>query len=163
MRFSFQAKDSKGNLHEGNVEATTNEAAIAIIQEKGFIPLSVEKEKEVSGVFKEVSRLWEGIKGKELAFFFRQMATLLEAKVPIVSSLKAIGDHTENIYLKAIIKEMIGDIEDGSSLSEAMSKHPLAFKTLAVSMVKAGEISGNLQRSVLFLADNTEKNYETEF
>ncbi|EKD46743.1 MAG: pilin biogenesis protein, partial [uncultured bacterium] len=55
---------------------------------------------------------------------------------------------------------MLSDIEDGMPFSEAMAKHPEVFEALAVSMVKAGELSGNMQRSVLFLADNTEKNYE---
>lgn len=160
MRFSFQAKDSKGQLREGSIEANSSESAISIIQDKGLVPISVEQKKEVSYVIKDIQRIWEGVNTRELSVFFRQLATLLEAKVPIVSSLKAVSDQTDNVYLQTIIREMIGDVEDGASLSEAMSKHPLAFKTLAVSMIRAGEVSGNLQRSIMFLAENTEKNYE---
>lgn len=160
MRFSFQAKDPKGQLREGTVEANSSESAVTIIQEKGLIPIVVEQEKEVSGVMKDLQRIWSGVNARELSVFFRQMATLLDAKVPIVSALTAVGNQTENVYLKTITKEMIGDVEDGSSLSEAMKKHPIVFKSLAVSMIKAGEASGNLQRSIMFLADNTEKNYE---
>jgi len=160
MRFSFKAKDLKGQLREGTIEANSSESAISIIQDKGLIPIVVEQEKEVSYFVKDIQRIWEGVNARELSVFFRQLATLLEAKVPIVSGLKAVGDQTDNVYLQTIIREMIGDVEDGASLSEAMSKHPLAFKSLAISMIKAGEVSGNLQRSIMFLADNTEKNYE---
>ena len=95
---------------------------------------------------------------RELSIFYRQLATLIEAKVSIISSLRAVGDQSTNVYLGTVIKEMVNDIEDGVPFSEAMSKHPEVFAYLAVSMVKAGELSGNLQRSILFLADNTEKN-----
>jgi type IV pilus assembly protein PilC len=160
MKFSFQAKNVSGNLQEGRIEAVSSEAAIAMLQEKGLIPLSVEKEKEISGVIKDLEHIWEGVNTRELSVFFRQLATLIEAKVSIIFALRAVGDQTDNLYLKTIIEEMVRDIEDGISFSEAMNKHPETFESLTISMVKAGEISGNLQRSVLFLADNMEKNYE---
>lgn len=160
MKFLFQAKSPSGEVINGRMEALNSENAVAMLQEKGFIPLKVEKQKEVATIIKDVQRLWEGVNLRELSVFFRQLATLIEAKVSIVSSLKAVGDQTENVFFKIIISEMLSDIEDGMPLSEAMSKHPDVFESLAVSMVKAGELSGNMQRSILFLADNTEKNYE---
>lgn len=160
MKFLFQAKNAIGELREGKIEAVDSDAAAAMLQEKGLLPLSIKKEQEISGIIKDVQHLWNGVKARELAVFFRQLSTLLEAKVAIISALQATGEQTDNEYLKTIIREMIGDIEDGASLAEAMAKHYEIFESLTISMVKAGEISGNLQRSISFLADNTEKNCE---
>lgn len=160
MKYSFQAKNSKEEVISGTINATTSEAAVMLLQQKGLLPLKIEEEKAPSETFKDLKRIWEGVSLRELSVFFRQLATLIDAKVSIVASLRAVGDQTENQYFKVIIEQMHSDIEDGMPFSEAMAKHPLVFETLAVSMVKAGELSGNLQRSVLFLATNCEKNYE---
>lgn len=160
MKFLYQARNLSGEVQQGKIEALNNEKAIAMLQEKGLLPLSIEKEKETPEAFREIMRIWNGASSREISVFFRQLATLIEAKVTIVSSLNAVREQTSNAYLKRVVGELVDNIEDGSPLSEAMQKHPDVFETLAVSMVKAGEISGNLQRSILFLAENTEKNYE---
>lgn len=160
MKFSFRAKNSNGEVREGKIDAINSDTAISILQEKGLTPLMVEQEEQVSVIVKEFQHIWEGVNLRELSIFFRQLATLIESKVSIVSSLRAVGDQTDNVYLKTVTQEMVGDIEDGVPFSETMAKHPDVFKPLSVSMVKAGELSGNLQRSVLFLAENNEKNYD---
>jgi type IV pilus assembly protein PilC len=160
MKFLFQAKSASGEIIKGKMEAQNSANAAALLQEKGYVPLKIQREQDVSAIMKDFQRLWEGVSLRELSVFFRQLATLIEAKVSIIGSLQAVGDQTENAFFKIVINEMLSDIEDGMPFSEAMSKHPEVFETLAVSMVKAGELSGNLQRSVLFLADNAEKNYE---
>jgi type II secretory pathway component PulF len=160
MKFLFQAKNSAGEIVNGKIDATNNEAAVAMLQEKKYVILTLEKEKEVSAIMKDIQHLWEGVNLKELSIFYRQLATLIEAKVSILASLSAVGAQTDNEYFKIVISEMLSDIEDGLPFSESMSKHPEVFENLAVSMVRAGELSGNLQRSVLFLAENAEKNYD---
>lgn len=160
MKFSFKAKNTDGEIREGRIEAINSEAAVAMLQEKGLVPLFIEKETEVAGPFKDLQHLWDGVSLKEMSVFYRQLATLIEAKVSIISALRAVGEQSDNQYLSIVVKEMVNDIEDGVTFSEAMAKHPEVFATLAVSMVKAGELSGNLQRSITFLADNAEKNYD---
>ncbi|MDD5397319.1 MAG: type II secretion system F family protein [Candidatus Moranbacteria bacterium] len=160
MKFLFQAKSSSGEVVKGKIDATNTEAATLLLQEKGFVPLKIELESATPNLMKEIQHLWEGVSLRELSVFFRQLSTLIDAKVSIVGSLNAVGNQTENVYFKMVISEMVSDIQDGLPFSEAMAKHPEVFESLAVSMVKAGELSGNLQRSVLFLAENNEKNYE---
>ncbi|EKE25766.1 MAG: pilin biogenesis protein [uncultured bacterium] len=160
MKFSFQAKNADGEIKEGKVEATNSDAAVAMLQERGLVPLIMEKEVETLGILKDLQHIWDGVSLRDLSVFYRQLATLIDAKVSIVSALKAVGDQSSNVYLGMVIKEMVNDIEDGVTFSESMSKHPEVFATLAVSMVKAGELSGNLQRSISFLAENAEKNYD---
>jgi type IV pilus assembly protein PilC len=160
MKFYFQAKSSTGDLREGHIEAINKDAAAATLQAKGFVPISIEQEKKTPELLKDLQHLWEGISLREVSVFFRQMATLIEAKVAIVYSMRAVADQTENVYLRTIIWDMVDDVEDGMTLSEAMSKHPDVFEPLAISMIQAGELSGNLERSISFLADNAEKNYD---
>ena len=160
MKFYFQAKSPSGELKEGHLEAVTKEAVATMLQAKSLVPLSIEQEREVPEIIKNIQHLWEGISLREVSVFFRQMATLIEARVSIVYSMRAVADQTENQYLRIVILEIVDDVEDGMTLSEAMSKHPTVFEPLAINMIQAGELSGNLERSISFLADNAEKNYE---
>ena len=160
MKFSFQAKSALGDLREGHIEAITKDAAAAILQSKGLVPISIEQERQVPEFIKDFQHLWEGISLREVAVFFRQMSTLIEAKVAIIYSMRAVADQTENTYLRTIIWEMVNDLEDGMPFSESMAKHTDIFEPLAISMIKAGELSGNLERSFSFLAENAEKNYD---
>ncbi|MFA5777497.1 MAG: type II secretion system F family protein [Parcubacteria group bacterium] len=160
MNFIFKAKDSLGKTKEGEVEAITQEAAVQIIQRKGLIPVSVVEKERSSFFIKDLKRIWEGARPKELVIFFRQLSTLIDSKVPIVPSLQALEEQTDNQYLRVVIREMEDDIKDGMSLSESLSKHPLVFNRLTISMIRSGEISGNLQKSISYIADNIEKNYQ---
>lgn len=160
MKFIFKAKTQEGEIKEGTIEAASKEMAVQTLQTGGMVPMSVEQEKESSELIKELKRIWEGVNQKDLAIFFRQLATLIEAKVPVVTSFQTVGEQTDNKYLKMIVEEMVLDIKDGMPLSECMAKHPNVFSQLMVSIVRAGEVSGNLQRSILFIAENTEKNNE---
>ena len=160
MKFTFRAKDQNGAVREGIIEAVSEQNAIEALQKNNLIPVSVEQEKRVPQIIKDLKRAWEGATQKELAVFFRQLATLIEAKVPITQSLSAIGEQTGNRYMKIIIKEISDDVQEGMPLSESLAKHPDIFPPLISSIVKAGEVSGNLQQAVLFVADSIEKNYQ---
>src|SRR3989344_5463564 len=161
MKFVFKAKNESGQIREGVVEALDSGAAVQILQKNNLIPISIREEAERSmAIMRAAERLWEGVSQKELMVFFQQLATLIEARVPIVSSLATIGEQSNNRNLRSIIKEMADDIEDGMPFSEAMEKHPDIFSPLTVNMIKAGEVSGSLQKSVVFVAENIEKNYQ---
>lgn len=160
MKFNFKAKDQSGAVREGAVEAVSEQSAIQALQKNNLVPISVEQESKTPEFLKEIKRTWEGVSQKELSIFFRELATLIEAKVPIVQSLAAIEDQTRNRYLRIVIKEIKDDVQEGTPFSESLEKHPLVFSDLIVSIAKAGEVSGNLQRAVTFIADSIEKNYQ---
>ncbi|OGI23607.1 MAG: hypothetical protein A3E91_01475 [Candidatus Moranbacteria bacterium RIFCSPHIGHO2_12_FULL_40_10] len=159
MLFKFSARDANGKKIEGKIEAVSNDTAVQIIQNKGLTPLFVVREKETPEYLQSLQRIWEGASQKELMVFFRELATLIEAKVPIVVALRAVGEQSENNYIKTVVREISDDVEDGMPVSESMAKYPETFSTLSINMIKAGEISGSLQSSVVFIADNVEKNY----
>lgn len=159
MKFNFRAKNPEGLLKEGIVEATDRNTASLVLQKNGLLPLSLRAESQASELLKEVTRLWEGVNTKELVAFFRQFSVLIEAKVPVTVSLIAIAEETENSYFRIILKEVKDDVDDGMMLSEAFGKHSEIFTPIIVNLIHAGEISGGLQRSITFIADNLEKDY----
>ncbi len=160
MRFTFKAKDQNGAVREGIIEAISEQNAIEVLQKNNLIPVFIEQEKRMPQIIKDLKRVWEGAAQKELVIFFRQLATLIEAKVPITQSLAAIEEQTGNRYMKIIIKEISEDVQEGMPLSESLAKHADIFPPLIFNIIKAGEISGNLQRSIVFVADSIEKNYQ---
>jgi type IV pilus assembly protein PilC len=159
MKFIFKAKDQAGNIKEGTVETMSKEEAIAILQKNNFIPMMVYQEEKVPKIIKDIQKIWEGIGEKEKIIFFRQLAILIDAKVPLIPALKAINDQTDNKYLQIVISEVIQDIEGGVTFSESLSKYPDIFSPMMINMIKSGEVSGNLQKTVVYIADSIEKNY----
>lgn len=162
MKFLFRAKtQATGEIREGTVEALSAEVATEILQKNNLIPLSLQEEKKgyfsLSAVFQ---RYWNGVSTKEKMVFFQQLATLIEARVPITSSLMTIADQSSNAFFRILLKEMADDIDDGMPFSGALEKHPDIFDALSINMIKAGEVSGSLHNSIAFVAENIEKNYQ---
>lgn len=160
MKFTFKAKNAAGQVREGLVEALSWEAAGQILEKNGLTPIVIQEQKATSLFVKSFQKVFEGATQKELMVFFRQLATLVEARVPIVSSLHTIGEQVDNRYLQIIIKEMGDDVEDGMPFSEALEKHSDVFSSLTINMIRAGEVSGSLHKSIAFVAQSIEKNYE---
>lgn len=98
------------------------------------------------------------VPNRELVVFTRLFATMVGAGLPIVQSLDVLARQTENEALRHVIRSMVADVEAGSSLAEAMSRHPAAFPALTVDMVAAGEAGGALDTILFRLADYLEKN-----
>ena len=159
MRFTFKAKDKKGEKRKGVIDAASKELAYQLLQENNLIPISIERETGSSDFNKYFQKSWERVGKKDLLIFFRQFHALIASKVPVVYSLRAIGDQTEHKYLSSIIKDIANDVEDGAPFSEALSKYPDTFPTLITSVIKSGEISGNLDRSIGNVAESIDKNY----
>lgn len=160
MKFVFKAKDAQGEIREGMVEAMNAKAASEILGRNNLVPISIREEKKTLAIVKDIQRIWEGVSQKELVVFFQQLATLVEARVPVVSSLRTIEDQTANKYFRIILKEMADDIEDGAPFSTAIEKHTNTFSPLVINMLRAGEASGELQKSVEVVAESIEKNYQ---
>ena len=147
-------------MREGTVEAVNTEAATQILDRNGLVPIFLKKVEKTSSIMKSVSRLWEGISQRDLMAFFQQFTILIEARVPIVSALRTISDQEDNKYLRIILKEIADNVEEGMIFSEAVRKYPDVFNALTVNVLHAGEVSGELQKSVEIISDNIEKSYQ---
>lgn len=159
MKFKYQAKNRQGEIQKGFIEAVSKDSATQIFTEKGLQIVKLEKVGE-NPIYSGALKAWQGVKAKEFVIFSRQLATLIDSKVPLLSALHSISVQSENSFFALRIREIMADVDGGSSFSEALSKYPDVFSNFYVNMVKAGEASGNLQKTLNDLADNIEKNYE---
>jgi len=151
--FNYKAKDPNGNYVEGKIKAFTIDDVTNDFIKRGFTPLDIE---ETNVFSRDLSFGRKGVKLKEVAQFARQFATMSEAAVPIVKTLEILQDQTTNPTLKEVIKSMNVDISGGSTLADAFEKHPNIFSTIMVSMVRAGESGGFLNKTLLSVADSME-------
>ena len=158
MKYKYKARNQAGAVQEGVVEASSSSNAAAVLQQHNLVVVFIEPEKEL-GVLTGFSRFWEGVSAKEFVIFSRQLAVMIDAKVPLMTAFKGISEQTVNPYLARILSSVLSDIDEGKSLSDSLKRHPEVFSDLYVNMVQSGEISGNLQKSLEDLANNIEKNY----
>ena len=145
-------------MQSGMVEALNYQAAIQTLQDAGLIILKLEPISRVPLFAKQLT-FFQRVKNRELVNFTRQLATLFSSKVPLLISLQVLAKQSEGRYLKDVVLEIAGDVEGGALFSKALAKHPKVFSDLFVNMVKSGEASGSLEKTLLYLADYLEKQY----
>ena len=155
--FKYTAKDDSGKTVSGIFEAADYAVAIDMLRKRGLVIVSV---KEAAARLK-ISGISFGnrkkVKTDDLVVFSRQLATMVDAGIPLVGALDILGDQIENKSFGDIIMKLRNDVETGSSLSDAISKHKKVFSALFVNMVKAGESSGMLDEILDRLAQYLEK------
>jgi type II secretory pathway component PulF len=158
MKFIYQARNKEGESKRGIVVAASEEKAEQLLAENGFIISSLEVQEE--NIISRLNPFGKSVGYKDLVLFSRQLSTLIGARVPILQSLRILESQSENKHLAAIIREMITSVENGESFSLALSKYPQVFGNLYISLVKSGEASGSVAQSLLYLADQLEKDYD---
>lgn len=128
MKYKYKARNQSGAVQEGVVEASTLSAASGVLQRHGLVVISIDPVKE-SGALQGLSRIWEGVSGKEFVIFSRQMAVMVEAKVPLISAIRGIITQTENPYFAKVLSEVLADVDEGKSFSESLKRHPEVFRS----------------------------------
>lgn len=152
--FVWEGTDKRGVKMKGEQQSKSMNLLRAELRRMGITPTVVKpKSKPLFGAAGKV------ITPKEIAFFSRQMATMMKSGVPIVQSLEIIGSGHKNPRMKKMIDSIRTDIEGGSSLHEAISKHPVQFDELYRNLVRAGESAGVLE-TVLDTIANYKENIE---
>jgi type IV pilus assembly protein PilC len=154
--FKYVAKDNSGKTVSGIFEAVDYAAAVDALRKKNLVIVSV-KESAARLNISNISFGSKKIKTDDLVVFSRQLATMVDAGIPLVGALDILGDQIENKAFGDIIMKLRNDVETGSSLSDAISKHKKVFSALFVNMVKAGESSGMLDEILDRLALYLEK------
>ncbi len=165
MQYKYIARTADGKENQGVVEAASLDLAVSSLQRKNLIIISVNPiGKESANFLKFFSGLeiFSNIKTQDVVLFSRELATLFEAKVPIVNSLNIIVSETGNKALRRHISDVLNDIQGGVSFSQALAHHPQVFSQFYVSMVKSGEESGKLEEIFKFLADYLERSFELQ-
>jgi type IV pilus assembly protein PilC len=156
--WSYTARDAKGKVVKGKLEGSSQGAVVAKLRAMGISPITIQEAGTGTGLQMEIKLPGGGkrIKLKDLAVMARQMATMISAGLSLIRTLNILAEQTENKELGRVLGIVRSDVEQGSSLSQAMAKHPDAFPPLMVHMIRAGETGGFLDQSLVGIAQNFE-------
>jgi len=153
--FAYKVRDKSGNIIDGTLVADNEMLVLQRLREQGYTPLEVGKEKK--GLQFNINITKKKVKLKEVAIFSRQFATMINAGLPILRALAILAEQTSNPTLAQALTATRLDVEQGSSLSQAMVKHEKVFNDLYISMVRSGETGGSLDDTLLRLAEMLER------
>jgi len=159
MLFNYKVITETGEEKEGTIDAVSQDVAIISLQGRGFVVSSVTPADKIP-FFKRNISFFGAVKSKEVVIVSRQIATLFEAQVSALRVFRLLSSETENLALGSILAEVADDLQGGSSISKALSKHPRVFSSFYTNMVKAGEESGKLDQVFTYLADHLERSEE---
>jgi type IV pilus assembly protein PilC len=153
--YVWVAQTKKGRKLKGEIDAANEAIALSQLKKRNF---TVKKLKpKPKDIFENISFLKPKVTNKDIVVFTRQFSTMIDAGLPLVQGLTILGEQCENPTFKAILKEITKDVEGGSTLAEAMKKHPKVFDSLFVNLVAAGEVGGILDTILRRLAQFIEK------
>lgn len=155
LKFNYIAREpGTGKRVKATVQAENEQAAAGLIRKEGQVPISITLANGAGGsLFNRLNR----VTVKDRVLFSRQLATLINAGLPLVQSLRSVAEQTEKKPLKVIINDIIADVEGGAALSVSMAKHPKVFNAVYVSLIAAGESSGTLDTALDRIAIQQEK------
>ena len=156
MKFKYQAKTKDGEVQVGFVEAGNRDTAVSILTSHDLFVLSVASEAPPS-FLDRISVFFARARRKDLIVFARQLATLLEARLPLNDALKILNEQTSNKTLKEAVYQVSEDINAGLSFSQALERQGGTFPDYYIEMIRAAEVTGNMSEIAAFLADYTEK------
>jgi type IV pilus assembly protein PilC len=154
--FAFRAVDVAGIPSRGEVEAESKAHVSEDLRQRGLIVLDVSEKHETFRLESMLDR-FRRVPMRDLAVFTRQFATLIESGMPMLRALHTLEDQTDNEMLQHAADEVRKDVEAGSSLAQAMERHPKVFDTLYRSLVRSGESSGQLESALDRIAFQLEK------
>lgn len=144
-------------MKEGEVEASSPEIAVSALQKRNLIVISLASKESKLSLFEKDIFSFSRVKRKDIVMLSRQISTLFEAKVSVLSAFKLLSSEMENLAMRKILEGIITDISGGARIAEALSRYPKVFSTFYVSMVKTGEETGKLDEIFKHLADYLER------
>jgi type IV pilus assembly protein PilC len=158
MLFNYKALENSGKRVVGSIEAVSMDVAISSLQKRGLIIADIESGEKESWLSK--IQFGSGVSNKDIVILSRQMATLFEAQVPALKIFTLLAAELENDTIRKSLVQVVDDLQAGSTISKALSKHPSIFSAFYVNMVRSGEETGKLNETFNYLADYLERNYE---
>lgn len=156
ITFAYKGQDFSGKIHKGIVEAGTKDYAISKIRAMKLLPIEV-KEKSTTGLNTEINIGPKKSKPKDIALVVKQLASMINAGLPLIIALSSVQDQTKSKVLKQALQEVSKDIENGSSFSNALAKQGQIFPPIMIGMVKIGESGGFLEESLDSLSTNLDE------
>ncbi len=161
MIFRYHVTTKDGGDQKGTIEAATIDSAITSLQKRDFIVLSIVPD-EGPGWSEDLLKIFDRIKSRDIVILSRQISTLFEAKVSVLSAFQLLASEASSRTLKQKLVDIIDDIKGGAQISQALSKHPEVFSEFYVSMVRSGEETGRLSEAFTYLANYMERQHAVE-
>lgn len=159
MRYKYKAITADGRETEGLYVGDNEAGLVSMLKEKNELVISIERDIESEA---QIEIFKKKVKKKDLALFCRQFYTMISAGLGIVPCLEILVSQTENKTFRNAIADTYEEVQKGSTLSESMKHHRNVFPTILISMVEAGEVSGNLDTVMLRMAEHFEKESKLE-
>lgn len=154
MRLRYKAATKEGKLSQGLLDAKDIQEAAVYLRAKGLMPIQIVR---IDNQILTQIPFLNKVKTTELVLFTRQMSSMLSSGLTLMKSLEILREQVTNITMQEIITSIINDVQEGKTFSQAIAKHPKLFTTIYISIIKAGEASGLLDKVLARLADNLEK------
>ena len=154
--FEYEGLSNSGKALRGIIDAESLRTARSKLRSQGVYPTEIREEAAAVALPGTSFRLFSGVPPKELARVFRQLATLVGAGIPLVSSISALIDQTGNTILRKVLTRIRESVREGGSLADALAAHPQVFPPILVGLVRAGEVSGALALTLGRWADFSE-------
>ena len=152
--YAYQAVNTTtGNTATGTITADSREEVELSLRDSGMLPMTINEAPD--GFFtRSISLSSDRVKLKDLAVWARQFAVMINAGLSLLRALTVLTEQTSSDNLRKILTQIRTDVEDGSTLAEAMEKHPTTFSPMTIAMVRAGETGGFLDRAMTRIADS---------
>jgi type IV pilus assembly protein PilC len=150
--FAWEARGKTGELRKGTMEAETENTVQTRLRQQQLNPTKVKKKSKAGGL-----KFGSGVGQKDLVTFTRLFATMIDAGLPIVQCLDILANQTDNKAFQVILKDVKSSVEQGSTFSDSLRKHPKIFDPLYCNLVQAGEVGGILDTILNRLAVYIEK------
>ncbi len=158
MLFNYRALDQAGKETSGSIDALNVDVAINALQRREFIITSI-TDAGASWTSKFDINIFSGVSNKDVVILSRQMATLFQAQISALRIFRLLGEASGNKVLGKRLIEVADDLQGGSSISKALSKHPDIFSEFYVNMIRSGEEAGKLDQTFQYLADYLDRTY----
>ncbi|MCA9416398.1 MAG: type II secretion system F family protein, partial [Candidatus Omnitrophica bacterium] len=156
--FEYSARDrSSGKTVQGIIEAVSQVEGLGILKDRGLLVTSINESRSRRKSTANKRKKKKRITIDDKVLFSRQMATMVNAGLPLIEGLSILGENIENGSFAAVINQIKSDVEGGDTLTDAMAKHPRVFDTLYVNLIRAGEAAGMLDQILLQLSTYLEK------
>jgi type IV pilus assembly protein PilC len=158
--YAYKVRDRSGKVLSGSLDADNTALVANRLRQMGYVPIAIDK--KAGSVKRDINipGFSNRVKLKEIAVFSRQFATMINAGLTLLRSLQILAAQTDNKKLAGVIDSVRQDVESGSSLSQALGRHPKQFNRLYVAMIRAGETGGVLDETLTILATTIEKQVE---
>jgi type IV pilus assembly protein PilC len=159
MIFKYKAIDTDGSKKEGTIEAVSIEVAIGSLQKRNLVLSDITPVEDRSFLERKIS-FFDRVTSKDIVILSRQMSTLFEAQVSALRVFELLSSQSEKPSIRRKLGEIASELQGGSTISDALAKHPEMFSAFYVNMVKSGEESGKLDQTLLYLADYLDRTHE---